>query len=56
MSSGAELEHKHTSDLLDDLVRQAPEGMVNLDWLLGHLDKRSFGLARSSMILCASRE
>ena len=24
--------------------RQAPDGHVNLDWLLGHLDRRSFGL------------
>jgi hypothetical protein len=38
------LEHKHTSDLLEDLVSQAPDGPVNLDWLLGHLDRRSFGL------------
>jgi hypothetical protein len=41
---GAELEHKHTSDLLDALVSQAPDGPVDLDWLLGHLDRRSFGL------------
>jgi hypothetical protein len=41
---GAELEHRHTSDLLEDLVSQAPDGPVDLDWLLGHLDKRSFGL------------
>jgi hypothetical protein len=36
--------HKHTSDLLDALVSQAPDGPVNLDWLLLHLDRRSFGL------------
>jgi hypothetical protein len=42
--SGAELEHKHTSDLLEELVSQAPDGPVDLDWLLGHLDRRSFGL------------
>jgi hypothetical protein len=41
---GAELEHKHTSDLLDALVSQVPDGPVDLDWLLGHLDRRSFGL------------
>jgi hypothetical protein len=38
------LEHRHTSDLLADLVSRAPDGAVDLDWLLGHLDKRSFGL------------
>jgi hypothetical protein len=43
-SSGAELDHRHTSDLLDELVSQAPDGPVNLDWLLGHLDRRSLGL------------
>ena len=41
---GAELEHKHTSDLLEELVSQEPDGPVDLDWLLGHLDRRSFGL------------
>jgi hypothetical protein len=34
----------HTSELLEDLVAQAPDGPVDLEWLLGHLDKRSFGL------------
>jgi hypothetical protein len=29
---------------LDELVSQAQDGPVNLDWLLGHLDRRSFGL------------
>jgi hypothetical protein len=38
------LEHKHTSDLLEELVSQEPDGPVDLDWLLGHLDRRSFGL------------
>jgi hypothetical protein len=38
------LEHKYTSDLLDGLVSQAPDRPVDLDWLLGHLDRRSFGL------------
>ena len=42
--AGAELEHKHTSDLLEELVSQEPDGPVDLDWLLGHLDRRSFGL------------
>jgi hypothetical protein len=41
---GAELGHKHTSDLLKELVSQAPDVPADLDWLLGHLDKRSFGL------------
>lgn len=36
--------HTHTSDLLDDLISKAPEGSVDLEWLLGHLDTRSFGL------------
>lgn len=34
----------HTSDLLDKLVAQAPDGPIDLEWLLGHLEKRSFGL------------
>lgn len=38
------MEHKHTSDLLEELVSQEPDGPVDLDWLLGHLDRRSFGL------------
>jgi hypothetical protein len=41
---GAELPHTHTSELLEDLVAQAPNGPVDLDWLLHHLDRRSFGL------------
>ena len=44
MAPEAELEHKHTSDLLEELVSQAPDGPVDLDWLLRHLDRRSFGL------------
>lgn len=35
---------KHTSQLLEDLVAKAPDGAVDLEWLLGHLEKRSFGL------------
>jgi hypothetical protein len=38
------LAHTHTSELLEKLVAQAPDGPVDLNWLLGHLDKRSFGL------------
>jgi hypothetical protein len=38
------LVHIHTSELLEDLVSRAPDGPVDLDWLLDHLDKRSFGL------------
>jgi hypothetical protein len=38
------LTHSHTSELLEELVAQAPDGPVDLDWLLGHLDRRSFGL------------
>jgi hypothetical protein len=41
---GAKLAHTHTSELIEDLVAQAPDGPVDLDWLLGHLEKRSFGL------------
>jgi hypothetical protein len=41
---GVELAHTHTSVLIEELVAQAPDGPVDLDWLLGHLDKRSFGL------------
>jgi hypothetical protein len=43
-SPGAGLEHKHTSELLEELVSQAPDGPVDLEWLLKHLDRRSFGL------------
>jgi Exopolysaccharide synthesis, ExoD len=41
---GVELAHTHTSVLIEELVAQAPDGPVDLDWLLGHLAKRSFGL------------
>jgi len=30
--------------LLEELVAKAPDRPVNIDWLLNHLDKRSFGL------------
>src|ERR1700733_14003477 len=42
--SGAGLDHKHPSELLEELVSQAPDGPVDLEWLLKHLDRRSFGL------------
>ena len=34
----------HTSELLEELVAKAPDGPVDLEWLLGRLDKRAFGL------------
>jgi hypothetical protein len=34
----------HTSDLLTRLMHEAPQDAVDLDWLLGHLQKRAFGL------------
>jgi hypothetical protein len=34
----------HTSDLLTRLINDAPKDTVDLDWLLGHLQKRAFGL------------
>jgi hypothetical protein len=37
-------EHVHTSDLLVRLIDEAPKDSVDLDWLLGHLQKRAFGL------------
>jgi hypothetical protein len=37
-------EHVHTSDLLGRLIDEAPRDSVDLDWLLGHLEKRAFGL------------
>ena len=40
---GARLAYTHTSVLLEELVAKAPDGPVDLDWLLGYLDKRSFG-------------
>jgi hypothetical protein len=33
-----------TSQLLAKLIAQAPDGPVDLEWLLSHLDRRSFGL------------
>ncbi|WP_082070082.1 exopolysaccharide biosynthesis protein [Bradyrhizobium sp. LTSP885] len=43
-SSGTPLAPTRTSELLEELVAQAPDGPVDLEWLLGHLDRRSFGL------------
>jgi hypothetical protein len=37
-------EQVHTSDLLAKIIAEAPAGTVDLDWLLGHLQKRAFGL------------
>jgi hypothetical protein len=37
-------EHVQTSDLLVRLIEEAPKDSVDLDWLLGHLQKRAFGL------------
>jgi hypothetical protein len=34
----------YTSDLLARLIKEAPKDTVDLDWLLGHLRKRAFGL------------
>jgi hypothetical protein len=34
----------HTSDLLTRLMDQAPKNTVDLDWLLGQLQKRAFAL------------
>jgi hypothetical protein len=48
---GVQLAHTHTSELLETLVAQAPDGPVDLDSLLGHLDKRSFGLLRLLVIV-----
>jgi hypothetical protein len=33
----------HTSALLMRLMKEAPKDTVDLDWLLGHLQKRAFG-------------
>jgi len=33
-----------TSELLEELVAKAPDGPVDLEWLLTNLDRRSFGL------------
>jgi hypothetical protein len=35
---------QQASDLLARLVREAPRGTVDLDWLLNHVKKRAFGL------------
>jgi hypothetical protein len=34
----------HSSDLLKRLIDEAPRETVDLDWLLGHLKKRAFGV------------
>jgi hypothetical protein len=34
----------HTSDLLKRLMDEAPKDKIDLHWLLGHLQKRAFGL------------
>ena len=36
--------HVPTSVVLAKLIDDAPKDFVNLDWLLGHLQKRSLGL------------
>jgi hypothetical protein len=36
--------HAPTSVILAKLIDDAPKDFVSLDWLLGHLQKRSFGL------------
>jgi hypothetical protein len=36
----------HTSDLLTRLMDEAPKNTVDLDWPLGQLQKRAFGLLR----------
>jgi hypothetical protein len=33
-----------TSQLLKELIAQDPDGPVDLEWLLGYLDRLSFGL------------
>src|ERR1700726_4416381 len=33
---GVQLDHTHTSELFGELVSQARDGPVDLDWLLGH--------------------
>jgi len=38
------LERTRTSEILEDLVSEFPHGSVDLEWLLGRLDKHSFGL------------
>jgi len=43
-SAGTPLAPTHTSQLLEELVAQAPDGPVDLEWLLSHLARRSFGL------------
>lgn len=44
MPPGMQLPPKHTSQLLEELVAKAPDDPIDLEWLLGHLEKRSFGL------------
>lgn len=38
------MQQVQTSDLLKRLLNEAPKDKVDLDWLLGHLQKRAFGL------------
>jgi Exopolysaccharide synthesis, ExoD len=42
--SGAPPAPTPTSQLLAELIAKAPDGPVDLEWLLSHLDRRSFGL------------
>jgi hypothetical protein len=42
--SGVRSAPTHTSQLLSELIALAPVGPVDLEWLLSHLDRRSFGL------------
>jgi hypothetical protein len=34
----------HSSDLLKRLIDEAPREKIDLDWILGHLKKRAFGI------------
>jgi hypothetical protein len=43
-ASGAPSAPTSTSQLLQELIAQDPGGPVDLEWLLRHLDRRSFGL------------
>lgn len=42
--SGRPLAPTPTPQLLAELIAKAPDGPVDLEWLLTHLDRRSFGL------------
>jgi hypothetical protein len=53
LSAIAPLEETHTSVLLHRLLKEAPADYFTLDWFIGHLPKRSFGVILLFLALIA---